>query len=43
MVLELQPGSLPDGGGLVKYGPEFAVWSTAEPGIVANPAPGSEP
>jgi putative acetyltransferase len=27
MVLELQPGSLPLGGGLVKYGPEFAEWS----------------
>ncbi len=24
MVMELQPGSLPDGGGLVKYGTEFA-------------------
>jgi putative acetyltransferase len=27
MVLELQPGSLPPGGGLVQYGPEFAAWS----------------
>jgi putative acetyltransferase len=26
MVLELQPGSLPAGGGLVRYGPEFAEW-----------------
>jgi len=26
MVLELQAGSLPAGGGLVKYGPEFAEW-----------------
>jgi putative acetyltransferase len=29
MVLELQPGSLPPGGGLVQYGPEFAAWSRA--------------
>jgi putative acetyltransferase len=27
MVLELVPGSLPAGGGLVKYGVEFAEWS----------------
>jgi putative acetyltransferase len=27
MVLELQPGSLPAGGGLVRYGAEFAAWS----------------
>jgi predicted N-acetyltransferase YhbS len=29
MVLELQPGSLPAGGGLVEYGPDFAGWNTA--------------
>jgi putative acetyltransferase len=26
MVVELQPGALPAGGGAVKYGPEFAEW-----------------
>jgi putative acetyltransferase len=26
MVLELQPGAVPEGGGLVRYGPEFAEW-----------------
>jgi len=26
MVLEMRPGSLPAGGGLVKYGPEFGEW-----------------
>jgi putative acetyltransferase len=31
MVLELQPGSLPAGGGLVKYGVEFAAGSQADP------------
>jgi len=31
MVLELEPGSLPVGGGMVRYGPEFAAWSRAEP------------
>ena len=29
MVLELQPGSLPAGGGLVTYGGEFAAWGRA--------------
>ena len=36
MVLELRPGSLPAGGGLVRYGPEFAAWSRAEPGAAAD-------
>jgi putative acetyltransferase len=27
MVLELRPGSLPAGGGLVQYGPDFREWS----------------
>jgi putative acetyltransferase len=36
MVLELQPGSLPAGGGLVRYGPEFAQCSRAEPGAAAD-------
>ena len=27
MVLEFQPGSLPSGGGLVTYGPEFSPWN----------------
>ncbi|MCI0681212.1 MAG: N-acetyltransferase [Gemmataceae bacterium] len=27
MVIELEPGALPAGAGLVKYGPEFAEWS----------------
>jgi putative acetyltransferase len=31
MVLELQPGSLPASGGLVRYGAEFAAWGRAEP------------
>ena len=34
MVLALQQGSLPAGGGLVKYGAEFAAWSRAEPGAM---------
>lgn len=29
MVVELRPGGLPAGGGLVRYGPEFAAWSRA--------------
>jgi putative acetyltransferase len=29
MVLELRPGSLPAGGGLVRYGPEFGEWERA--------------
>ena len=27
MVLELQPGAVPAGGGLAQYGPEFAEWT----------------
>lgn len=30
MDLELRPGSLPAGGGLVRYGAEFASWIQAE-------------
>ena len=29
MVLELRPGSLPAGGGLVRYGAEFAAWGSS--------------
>jgi putative acetyltransferase len=32
MVLELQPGSLPPSGGLVKYGPEFGEWTKTTEG-----------
>ena len=31
MVAELRDGGLPAGGGLVRYGPEFAAWTRAEP------------
>jgi putative acetyltransferase len=31
MVLQLQRGSLPAGGGLVRYGPEFTAWIQVEP------------
>jgi putative acetyltransferase len=35
MVLELAPGSLPAGGGLVRYGAEFAAWNLAEQAIAS--------
>jgi putative acetyltransferase len=28
LVVELRPGALPRGGGLVRYGPEFAPWAS---------------
>ena len=36
MVLELRPGSLPPGGGLVRYGAEFSAWGRAEPVAAAD-------
>jgi putative acetyltransferase len=36
MVLELRPGSLPSGGGVVRYGAEFAAWGRAEPRAAAD-------
>jgi putative acetyltransferase len=35
MAAELRPGGLP-GGGLVRYGPEFAAWGPAEPSAAAD-------